>query len=539
MDHTSINNSRKYLILIPAIAALIIALIPTMKYQWPLGWDIIYHVQYAQVYAHNGFTLINPLLNAPVGQKIGYPPLFHFLIAAIGTGLGIDFFQVARLLQPLLAMAIVLSVSYVAYKLYGEIAGIGAGFLMLSSMLVERMILALPENLALIFIPLAVYLYYRSIQDKKLKMAVLGGLLFILVIGTHQAATLCLGLTIISITLMELVVHRDWKVLKNFISFILPLIMVIIAALISIQIWAPQILQSMTQQGIISLTGLATSTNNRPLGIYSYLANLGVLVLIFSLIGLIHGVKNYNRKNIFIIVWILSMVFLSYAYLVGINVISYRVLIYILIPLCILGGYGITVACKKLHKYELFSSPKFPACFLVLIILISIFSGFLTVENPDITYFGVKNELGVVQIAPPSEAEIDLADWLGKNGNKSRSFVISNMFTGTFVATKAEMPLHYGFEYFSTNSNVTIQDESVKSSNQSIFQKEKIGYIVYDKKLRTNPSENTLSLRVIDSEFYPLYYFTQDIHNNINLIKPDFSRVVYENQEYIVCEVDL
>ena len=188
MDHTSIN-SRKYLILIPAIAALIIALIPTLKYQWPLGWDIIYHVQYAQVYAHNGFTLINPLLNAPVGQKIGYPPLFHFLIAAMGTGLGIDFFQVARLLQPLLAMAIVLSVSYVAYKLYGEIAGIGAGFLMLSSMLVERMILALPENLALIFIPLAVYLYYRSIQDKKLKMAILGGLLFILVIGSCKMFT--------------------------------------------------------------------------------------------------------------------------------------------------------------------------------------------------------------------------------------------------------------------------------------------------------------------------------------------------------------
>lgn len=50
-------------------------------------------------------------------------------------------------------MSIVLSVSYVAYKLYGEIAGIGAGFLMLSSMMVERIIVALPENLALIFFP--------------------------------------------------------------------------------------------------------------------------------------------------------------------------------------------------------------------------------------------------------------------------------------------------------------------------------------------------------------------------------------------------
>jgi hypothetical protein len=538
MDNISINR-KKYLILIPAFVALVMALIPTIKYQWPLGWDIIYHVQYAQIYAHNGFTLINPLLNAPVGQKIGYPPLFHFLIAAIGTGLGIDFFQVARLLQPLLAMSIVLSVSYVAYKLYGEIAGIGAGFLMLSSMMVERIIVALPENLALIFLPLAVYLYYRSIEDKQLKMAILGGLMLILVIGTHHAATLCLSIIIMAITIIELVVYRDWMVLKNLVFFLLPLIAIIIVALISIQIWAPQILQGIAQQGFASFTGLATSINNRPLGLFSYLTNMGVLVLIFSLVGLIHGVKNHNRKNIFIIVWIVSMVFLSYAYILGINVISYRVLIYILIPLCILGGYGITIACRKLHRYEIFSSGKFPACFLGVIILIATVSGFLTFTNPEISYFGVENEQGVVQIAPPSAAEVELADWFKNNGNKSRSFVISNMFAGTFIATQAKMPLHYGFEYYSTNGNVSFKDEYINSSNLSMFQKEKIGYIVYDKKLITDPSLKTLELHIIDSEFYPLYYFTQDIHNNIDRIKPDFSRVVFENQEFIVCEVKL
>ncbi|BDZ71280.1 hypothetical protein [Methanobacterium petrolearium] len=71
-------KNRKYLIALPALAALFIALIPTIKYQWPIGWDIIYHVQYAQVYAQYGFTLTDPQLNAPFGRKIAYLPFSIF-----------------------------------------------------------------------------------------------------------------------------------------------------------------------------------------------------------------------------------------------------------------------------------------------------------------------------------------------------------------------------------------------------------------------------------------------------------------------------
>ncbi|AIS32110.1 MAG: hypothetical protein PHY53_02335 [Methanobacterium formicicum] len=538
MDHTSIN-SRKYLILIPAIAALIIALIPTLKYQWPLGWDIIYHVQYAQVYAHNGFTLINPLLNAPVGQKIGYPPLFHFLIAAMGTGLGIDFFQVARLLQPLLAMAIVLSVSYVAYKLYGEIAGIGAGFLMLSSMLVERMILALPENLALIFIPLAVYLYYRSIQDKKLKMAILGGLLFILVIGTHQAATLCLGLTIITITLMELVVYRDFKVLGNFVSFFLLLMGIVIAGVVALQIFAPELLQTIMQQGISALTGMSTSLDySRSLGIYSYLGNIGALVLIFSVIGAVFALKNHRRKDNLILVWIMVMIILSNAYLLGVNVITYRVLIYLLIPLSILGGYGIKISCCKIKeyqesgKYPRFSSPNIRAGFLVVILAISMLSAVLTVTDPDIAVYSAKNEFGKVQIAPPSDSEVDLANWFRENGNQSRSVVISNQFTGMFLATEAGMPLNYGFAHYALKNHTDTPLLRLKEIN--------VGYLVYDKNLvlPAEDKDNPIYMRSINSEFFSLYYFSKNITQNFSQIKPDYATKVYENDDFIVCTID-
>jgi hypothetical protein len=81
-----------------------------------------------------------------------------------------------------------------------------------------------------------------------------------------------------------------------------------------------------------------------------------------------------------------------------------------------------------------------------------------------------------------------------------------------------------------------IEEKGVKSSTLANFKKANVGYVVYDKRLVTSPEEKTLSLRVIDTEFFPLQYFTQVIQSNINRIKPEFSRVVYENEDFIVCE---
>lgn len=530
MEYGSILNKRN-LIFIPAIAAFILALIPTLKYQWPLGWDIIYHVQYAHVYAQEGFTLVNPLLNAPTGQKIGYPPLFHFLIVGIGY-LGIDYFQVARLLQPILAMSIVLSVSYIARKFYGNIAGLGAGFLMLSSLLVGRMILALPENLALILIPFAVYLYYHSLKTKNLKTAILGGILLILIMLTHQGATLCLVLTIISITIMELIIYRNIKALGNLISFFLVVIILAIAGVVALQIFAPQLLQTLLGQGITAITGMSTSlTSNRPLGLWSYMGNLGILVLIFSIIGAIFAVKRHKRKDNVLIVWIIAMILLSNAYWFGVNVISYRVLIYLLIPLSILGGLGIHTTCQKLKEYKRFSSKNVRTTFLVIICVLSLLNGVLTVSDPDISIFSAKNEFGNVQIAPPSNSEVELANWFQENGNKSRSLVTNNQFTGMFLASKAGMPMNYGFEYYYYRNIPYLNLTKVKDQG--------IGYIVYDKNLVLPKEEKTMYVCSINSEFFPLYYFSQNITNNFDDdIKPDFTTKVYENNDFIVCRVD-
>ena len=79
------THQNKLLLIIPAISMFLITLVTTLNHSWPMSWDVIYHVLYAKVYSQYGFVLVNPLLNYPVGQKIGYPPLFHFLIASLGT----------------------------------------------------------------------------------------------------------------------------------------------------------------------------------------------------------------------------------------------------------------------------------------------------------------------------------------------------------------------------------------------------------------------------------------------------------------------
>ncbi len=512
--------------IIPAIAVFFIALIPTLKYGWPLSWDIIYHVQYAKVYAQYGFVLTDPLLNAPYGQNINYPPLFHFLIAGLGTLLKIDYLQLARFMQPFLAMFIVLSVSYVAKKFYCKIAGISAGFLMISSYLVARIILPIPESLALIFLPLAVYFYYRSIDEGVLKYALIAGFMFVLTILTHLVAPEIVFLVITVFTILTLILDRNISVLKNygiFLSFLIILLMIGLTALLLLK---PNLFNSIIYQGIALISSGINLNYNQAMSALSYLKNIGLLVLIFAVIGGIFALKKMERKHTLMLIWVLSMFLLSNAYWFGINIVTYRVLIYLLIPLSILGGFGLSQIYYKLKEYNIFSSKLVSSLFLIGIFALSTFLGVLTVENPEIATFGSTTKFGYIQISPPGDSEIEMAKWFNENGNKSRSVIVSNIYAGYFLATESEMPIHYKFENFN------------KSTPKSVFEKEKIGYILYDKRLTFESKNKTVDMKLAYSLFGPLYYFNGDIHAHIKEIIPDYAKVVYENNDFIICKVD-
>ncbi|MEN6574483.1 hypothetical protein [Methanobacterium aggregans] len=519
------KNFKGKLILIPAVAAFLLALIPTLTHNWPLSWDIFYHVQYAKIYSQYGFTLVDPLLNAPTGQVIGYPPLFHLLLAALGTVLKVDYFQIARFMQPFIAMSIVLSVSYVAKKLYGEIAGMSTGFLLISSYMLTRLLLPIPENLALIFLPLSVYFYYISITKRTLKYAVISGILFILVCLSHQAAILCLLLVIISFTLLEIILSRRITVLKNFGAFLSVGIILGIMGLIMLLILKPGLLNTIMQKGIEAI-GFGTKLYyNKTFSNLGYLSHLGAFVSLFALVGAIASMKLRSKKGLFMLTWILVLFLLSKAYWFGINVISYRVLVYILIPMTILGGFGLSHVYYHLKDYKRFSSPRFRSAFLIALLGLSMFFGVLTVTNSEMGVFYAKPASGNFQIAPPTASEVELASWFKANGNRSESILTTNQYSGMLVSSYAEMPMHYNFENFNS------------TTSKSVFQKESIGYIVLDKRL-TIPSENgTFYLQKENSEFYPLYYYTVNISSHLSEIVPSFAELVYENQDFLVFKV--
>ncbi len=353
------TNKNRLLLILPAISIFLITLIPTLSHSWPLSWDVIYHVLYAKVYTQEGFVLVNPLLNYPIGQKIGYPPLFHFLIASLGSLFRVDYFGIARALQPILAFFVILSVTYVAKKLYGTVAGLSAGFLMISSTIIYRIMLPVPENLALIFLPLAVYFYYSSVKEKSIKYAFIAGILMLIIAGTHQAALLCLIIVITALTIVEIVIYRNISIVKNYGAFLISLLGIITLAAVTIIIFKPSLLQSIFSQGLTSVLGFGTSLNyNLPLSFDKYIRNFGLLVTVFSLVGTIFAIRLRRRKDVYIFTWIISMIILSKAYYFGINVLSSRVLIYIIIPLSILGGFGVSYIYYKLKDYKRSSSRK-------------------------------------------------------------------------------------------------------------------------------------------------------------------------------------
>jgi hypothetical protein len=497
---------------IPAVIAFFIALIPTLTHQWPFTVDIFYHIHIAEVYSHYGLTLTDPLIDPNMESKIAYPPLFSLVIATLGAVLKIDYFQVARLLQPVLAFSVVLSVSYVAKKFYGEIAGISAGFLIISSYLFSKLVSPLPETMALIFMPLAVYFYYKSVMDKKYKYALISSLLFLLVILTHQATTLILFLVVTSIALILGILRRKIRFFTSYIMFLaVPMIIVILAAT-EILVVSPDFIQKILTYGITAVTGYSTSLPiNDPISNLKYVAYLGIL-LIFAIAGGIVALRKRRTEDVLIFVWILVVFLISKAYWFDINVPSIRLLVHLLIPFSILGGLGLSYIYEDFKKKE-FPSIKVRSGFLIATFVVASLFAVTTVEDPN---FGVLPkytntvDFKIPQIAPPTESDVNLADWFNKHGDKKSVVISNNYFTTQFLLATTMQ---------SIGSSTTSENCIWSSFNKSELNKIGVGYFVYDKRLIY--SKNSTKITGTG-----LFMF------NIQRLIPSNARLVYENENY-------
>jgi len=406
MEYEKITKNKSVLLLlIPAILAFIIALIPTLKYQWPLSWDIYYHVHLAKLYMEQGLTFWDPLTYAPFGRPIFYPPLFHYLIAAFTTLLKVDPFQFARYLQPVFAFSLVLSFTYVARQFYNLRVALLAGFFLFFTSVFHRAMLPLPETLALIFFPLAVYLYYRALEGDGHKFVVLGGIIGGLMMLTHNLTGLIMVGVVLLFTL-SLKLRKDkvdYSSLGIFLGFTL-----IVAALW----WLPLLIQygftfnnpQAVIQGPVEYLIILAKT-------------VGVPALIFAVLWVIIRIKGFNqnsmkwyeklsRKDILIITWTLFLLILSNAYILGFSILIDRILNFAVFPVILMAALGLEYihTCSKKPVYD-----KIFKVIIVLLIISAVFSGLFYA-------------LSVKPLV--NDSQRDLAQWFADNGD-GKSVVMS------------------------------------------------------------------------------------------------------------------
>lgn len=513
--------------IIPGIVAFFLALIPTITNAWPLTLDIYTHIHIAQVYSQYGITLVDPLTNPPAGTPIAYPPLFSLILMVLTAIFKIDYFTMARVLQPVLALLAVSSIAYTAKKFYGNYAGISAGFLILSSYLFVRFLSPLPETLAMIFVPLAIYFYYKSATSKEYKYALISSFLFLLVILTHQATTLILLVTVTAITIITALIKRDKIFVYIYPLFLsIPLIIGVLLSLAALVI-APSFVAKILSYGVTAVTGYtSTLPISDPISVYKYLVYLGV-VLIFAIAGASVALRRRETRDIFILVWIVVVFFMSNSYWFGVNVYTIRVLVHLLIPLSILGGLGLSYIYLDYKKTE-FTNTRIRTAMLVTVFIVASLFGYVTVSDPQINQLPKYNAqpynqtyLIIPQLTPPTDSEIELADWFNQNGDKNLSVVSNNYAVNIFLQSKTNQPI----------AGVQSSEHVIEwGFGQDELKQKDVGYYVFDKRLNytSNSSEKIIS----EGTF--IFY---NNHNNITSLLPSDSQLVYQNQNFMVFKV--
>lgn len=504
--------------------AFLIVLIPTLKFQWPLSWDIYYHVHLARLYMEHGLTWWDPLTVAPSGRSIAYPPVFHFLIAGFSKILGADPFQVARFMQPFLAFSLVLSISYVSYRLFGLVSGLSAGLLtILSFITINRGFFASPGTLSLIIMPLVLYTFYRANETGKLKFIIISGILSGLVFLTHS-------FTAIIILMVVLIYSTALILLKRPFTERFLFIFLLITGLMALIWWGPLYLMYNPHFNVFAGYPL-------PISEY-YVRYLGIIPTLLATFGGLCLLKKGENKGIFILIWALTTLLLSRAYLIGLDIIPIRVLEIASYPTIIMAGYGLAVSLnivdenlrtKRRHN-NLFIQ-NFKCTILILLTLFTLISGAVfadgytpnLVSNQDthskyIFPPGVHllfNPLDYVfkfQVIADRYGNLDLAknrwgvaEWFMENGDKTKTVYSTDSYLDTIIVSTSRLHVIKGGYSESIPYNVFKRDmNDITNLTRDQLLKENIKYLV--------------------------------LRNGAEI--PSYAREVYHNGNYVICIIE-
>lgn len=527
VDIMNINFNQKKYWVIPVLLALALALIVTLSSKWPLSWDIYTHINYVLTYVNYGITTVDPYLNAPHGKQIGYVPLFHVLFMLLSFVMQTDFITTARIIQIISPVIITMIIMFVTYKFYNEIAAFVAGLLLISSFMFTRMLLPIPETIAIMFFIMGIYLFYESFDKNNMMYAFCSGIISLIMLGLHFSSCIYYLILLTCLMMVQLIISRDKLVIKSYCYVLLAILLAGICGFIALMVIAPSHLSQLFA-GVFSILSdpMSLFMGQKAMGLERYIKCIGLLPLLCGIIGLYYSFK--EKELLFISLWALITFVFSNLHWFGIPVYTFRMLLYLIIPTVILGGYAVAKLCDNLND----KNKSYTILLILVLIIVSYGCGYASINDVSVKTTSATTQLSDYQIAPPTSDEEEVINWFKTQDTENKSVLSNNLFFATVISSVDEMPMHYKFDVYTNKSS---SKSSLKTLNN-----EKIGYILYDKDLVLNNStKEELKVQYVNGSYYPTYYFTEEItKDNFNQIKLDTTEKVFENDRFIICKVE-
>ncbi len=336
MKLPEIKNIKYFLI--PIVLIVILAVCETYplyyRFPYPLSWDIWYHMRIVENFS-NGYFTFDPLSFGPDGRIHTYPPLFHILLLGLYKLLnlgGLSIMDVARVLPAIIFPLSAISTFLLVNKFYGkEVSLLSSFFVLVIPVSLDRGIIASPQSLALVLIPLGFLAYILGLKEKKYLYA--SGILSSAVFYTHGLSFIVFFLSIVLFTLLLYLFKREIK-LRNF--FIFTVITIIISSPWIIQLLIHGIASNIPYGGIFKLS--------------FYPVKLGYVTIALALPGLAFLIIRKKEEDLMLISWGIVAFLLSRNYITSLDLLPFRFLEFLAYPLAFYSSFAIFEFVKDKGK---------------------------------------------------------------------------------------------------------------------------------------------------------------------------------------------
>lgn len=491
----------KKLLVLPALISFILTILLLYKFSFPISWDVYYHVHMMNLYLDKGIVFWDFNTVAPMGRLIMYPPLFHLLFASISKLINISPMELCRYVQPFFSFYLIMTITYVSYKLTNIKCAFLTGFLsMFCFITFNRSVICTPATIAIGLFMLSCLFFYESVEKNSTKLVIISALCLALIWNLHMATAI---LTTGVIGLYGLIQLLRRKMNPKFIVYY-----IIIVLAVGLPWWIYIALN-------YTLVFNSIPGNNLLITDF-FFRYYGIIPTVLLLVGYYVLIKEKSDRFLFLLVWTLSLILLSQINYLGFDTVSIRILEVASYALIIVSGIGLY------SVYEYISDIKIRNLLVVIIIILSLTSALLYVDSytPDVlsqtdSNTTVINEEihtvinPVTSLFKPTVISSRFADsqlahdryevmqWF-KNENSSDIVVCEDAIMDTIIVSTSETPVIYGGFTESIPESVTDPVHIIKGwSNRDELHELGIGYLLLKQKT-------------------PIPYYAEPVYNNSN-----------------------